>query len=351
MTDQLELDWLTDERPAPLPLDPSTTMQTRTELLSYTTKQRAGGRRDRIRRVRRRTLRIAASSVALAGVGCVALLATQSGGDQPGAGLGVLSVQNASAKQLTHLSAKLASAPAPVGDATLVLRSQDYPSGSSITGADLYADNGNYYYSPAPSGLAAAIQAGQTVNSDGSDGEVRDIAAAKAALSGPIDTARQQMSVAAYDPNAKSESVSAAEAQMPALERQKLQQAQQQAAANNVQPVISQEDGMIWDNANDALLAGAGDPQVRAGVLKLLATIPQITVTNGTLNGAQTLVLTASLLKDNSGLYQEQVVLNANTGVPLELIGGYQRQAPTVTVQYKVSRVTVAQVENGNTGS
>lgn len=352
MTDQLELDWLADERPAPLPLDPATTMQARAELLSYATQPRKS-RRNRIRSVSRRTLRIAASSVALAGAGCVALLAVQSGSEHAGAGLGVLSVQNAAAKPLAHLAAKLASAPAPIGDATLVLRSQDYPSSSSITGADLYADNGDYYYSPALAGLPSAIKAGDTVNSDDSDAEVRDIAAAKAALNGPIDTARQQMAVAAYDPNAKPQSVTPAQAdaQVTAQQRQKLAIAQQEQAANPVTAVMSSNDGMIWNNANDALLAGAGDPQVRAGVLKLLGTIPQVTVSNGTLNGAQTLVLTASLLRDNSGLYQEQVVLDANTGIPLEMIGGDQGQTPTVTIGYKVSRVTVANVEAGNTGS
>jgi hypothetical protein len=114
--------------------------------------------------------------------------------------------------------------------------------------------------------------------------------------------------------------------------------------------VMSPHDGMIWDNGMDALLSGAGNPQVRAGVLKLYATIPQISTRPGTLNGEQTLDVTASLLSSNSGLYQEQLVLNASTGVPLEMIGGNQGQTPTVTVYYTVTRTTLDAIESGSAG-
>jgi hypothetical protein len=95
------------------------------------------------------------------------------------------------------------------------------------------------------------------------------------------------------------------------------------------------------------LLAGAGDPQVRAGVLKLLATVPQVQVTQGTLNGEPTLVLTASVLSSKSGVYQEQLILDANTGIPVQMIGRNVGQTPDVTVDYKISRVTVASIESG----
>lgn len=77
---------------------------------------------------------------------------------------------------------------------------------------------------------------------------------------------------------------------------------------------------------------------------------PQITTSNGTLNGQPTLDITASLMSSNQGLYQEQLILNANTGPLLEMIGGNQGQAPSVTVYYTVTRTTVADVENGSAG-
>jgi hypothetical protein len=349
MLDQIEATWLADERPQPLPLDPATTARVRDELLSYAA---GGGRRSRRKRrgLPRRAVRIAVSSVVLAGAGCVALLASQTSNPRGGSGISVLAVQSASAKQLDHLSAKIALASAPTGDATLVIRRQTYPNSSEIDGADLYADNGNYYYATTLGGLPAVIKAGETVNTGSADSEVRDIAAANAALSGPIDVARQQMSVAELDPGTTPQSVTPTKAQlaaMPAVLRQKLQQIQANDATQDITPEMSQEDGMIWDNSMDALQAGAGDPNVRSGVLKLLATIPQITVTQGTLSGQPTLNLTAELLKSNSGIYDEDLVINADTGIPVEFIGGNVGQTPEVTVYYSISRVTVASIESG----
>jgi hypothetical protein len=355
MTDQFELDWLTEERPSSLPLDSTTTARFRAELLSGETAKSTSHSRLRMpRRLRTRALRVVISGVALAAVGCAALLATDSGGPGAGSGLSSLAVQSASAKQLTHLSIKLASAAAPIGDATLVLRTQSYPNSPSITGADLYADNGNYYYATTLSGLPAVIKANDTVNTGTSDQEVRDINAAKAALTGPIDAAREQMSIANLDPGVKpqsaNETLAQLEAKSPTLAatlRRKLAEVRAKDAEQDTQPEMTQKNGLIWDNSMDALLAGAGDPQVRAGVLKLLATIPQIQVTQGTLNGQPTLVLTAALLSSTSGIYQEQLILNANTGIPVEMIGGNIGQTPGVTIDYTISRVTVSSIESG----
>jgi hypothetical protein len=360
MPDQAELDWLADARPAPLPLDSDTTARVRAELLGHaaaaeTGTRRAPARGRRQRGLGRRALRIAVGGVTLAGAASVALLATGGGSGHPSSGgLGQLVVQNASAKQLHHLSATLAAAPPPVGDATLVVRRQTYPSSAEIDGADLYADNGNYYYSPTVAGLPALIKTGETVDDGSQDAEVRDMAAARAALTGPIGAARQQMSVANYANGVKPKMVSPGQAlkNAPAAMRQQLEQklaeVKRHDQQDNMRSVISQADGLIWDNGMDALLAGAGDPQVRSGVIKLFLTIPQISVTNGTLDGQPTLNLTASLQSSNSGLYQEELILNASTGVPMEMLGGNKGQTPTVTVYYTISRVTVADVESGS---
>jgi hypothetical protein len=363
MNNQLELDWLAEERPEPLALDAETTGRVRAELLSRTEAGSPRRSRRRQRSLGIRPFRVAVSGAALAAVGCAALLATGGGSsNHPSSGISsLLSVQSASAKRLTRLSAKLVSDPAPVGDATLVLRTQTYPNSPTITGADLYADNGDYYYATTLSGLPSLIQDHETVDTDSSDSEVRDIAAAKAALTEPIDQARQAMSIATYAPghvpnlsnSVQTKAQLAAQiAKLPSAERAqldaKLAEVKRNAAAQDIQPVISQEDGMIWDNSMDALLAGAGDPQVREGVLDLLATIPQITVTNGTLNGNPTLVVTASLMTSKAGLYQETLVLDANTGIPVEFLGGNQGQTPSVTVTYTINRVTVASIENGS---
>ncbi|HEX3617008.1 MAG TPA: hypothetical protein VHU61_10750 [Solirubrobacteraceae bacterium] len=356
MPDQIELDWLAQERPQPLPLDAAMTARVRSELLERRDRGADTGRRGRAG-VRAWVWRGLAGGVTVGGT-AAAVLAVISVGGQGAAG--VLATRgpaikahhalDASDTRLKHLSFMLADQATPPGDATLVLRRQVYPNSPEIDGADLYGDNGDYYYSPTLSGLPAAIQQDQTVNTGSADSEQRDTAVAEAALTEPIAQGLAQMATAGVDPSAKHLNVvtPSGNSQLSAELRQKRAQMETQVKKENLRAVMSSHDGMIWDNGMDALLAGAGNPQVRAGVLKLYAAIPQISTSDGTLNGKPTLDVTASLLSSNSGLYQEQLVLDANTGVPLEMIGGNKGQAPTVTVYYTVSRTTIAAVQNGS---
>jgi hypothetical protein len=356
MPDQLELEWLAQERPQPLPLDAATTARVRSELLE----RRDGGARPSVSPragLRRWVWRGLAGGATLAG-SAAAVLAVIGVGDQNAAGVLAARtpatkthhvIANASAQRLTHLSVKLADDPVPTGNATLVLRRQVYPNSPEIDGADLYADNGNYYYSPTPAGLPEAIKE-QDADGGSSDSRQSYVAAAQAALTEPIGQALQQMADVGTDPNTKQVAPSAGSSATAAQEHKKQEQISAQDKQENLRAVMTPQNGMIWDNGMDALLSGAGNPQVRAGVLKLYATIPQISTSTGTLNGQQTLDVTASLLSSNSGLYQEQLVLNADTGVPLEMIGGNQGQTPDVTVYYTVTRTTLAAVENGNAG-
>jgi hypothetical protein len=355
MTDQLELEWLMQERPQPLPLDDATTARLRSELLE----RRDGGARPRVSSragLRRWVWRGLAGGATLAGSAAAVLAVIGVGGQNA---VGVLArtpatkthqvIANASAQRLTHLSIKLADDPVATGNATLVLRRQTYPNSPEIDAADLYADNGDYYYSPTLAGLPAAIKE-QDVDGGSTDSQQSYTAAAEAALTEPIGQALQQMADVGTDPNAKQVTPAAGSSAVTAVERQKQAQIAAQDKQENLRAVMSPHDGMIWDNGMEALLSGAGNPQVRAGVLKLYATISQITTSTGTLNGQPTLDLTASLLSSNSGLYQEQLVLNADTGVPLEMIGGNQGQTPTVTVYYTVTRTTLDAIESGSAG-
>jgi hypothetical protein len=76
---------------------------------------------------------------------------------------------------LTRLASVVRAAPAPAGDATLVIRSQ-VNGGTPILGADLYTDGGKYYYASAESGLPAQVTAG---NDQGDGVFGREIAAAE----------------------------------------------------------------------------------------------------------------------------------------------------------------------------
>jgi hypothetical protein len=225
---------------------------------------------------------------------------------------------------LTQLASYILSSGKPSGDATLVIRHQSYPNQPTISGADLYTDSGEYFYAPSVSGLPEQIA------SDHNRGDgvfAREIAAALYADHGDLATARQKMAEAP-DPG-KSPAAPSKVKKGP-------------AAGSTVSP----EDNWIWENSQDALIAGSGDPQVRAGVLRILSTLPEVTVTSTTTGGQPTLTLRAAA-PAMPGNYQETLVIGAKTGIPVTFTGGVPGQAPGVTVTYQVTRVTLADIAAG----
>ena len=95
------------------------------------------------------------------------------------------------------------------------------------------------------------------------------------------------------------------------------------------------DENRIWFGSTDALLAGAGRKDVRAGVMALLATIDTVNVKET----ADTLTLTATDYPDG---YTETYIVDAKTGVPQRFVGGVAGRTPDVTVTYEIKRVTAA---------
>jgi hypothetical protein len=239
-----------------------------------------------------------------------------------------------------------ASANKQPGDATLVFRTASFTDGQAGgTSVDLYTDAGPYYWALTESGLPAQIAAHHNL----ADGLfAREIAAAKYAVHGDLATARERM-VYAADPADAGKSPAA---QMsPGLLKLKAQLLGVQAAPGQSLAAAydkASDDDEIWGNVLDALVAGSGDPQVRAGVLRLLSTVSGVVVTHGTLDGQPTLVVGDMTPGSNgNGTYEGALTLNASTGVPLEYTEGAVGKAPESTTTYKVSRVTVADIAAG----
>jgi hypothetical protein len=248
--------------------------------------------------------------------------------------------------KLMHLAADITADPTPPGNATLVLRTQSYPDGTSMTGADLYTDSGEYFYATTESGLPSAILS----NADIGDGiGAREVAAALYAVHGNLDTARDMMANAPFPggvhPSLQTE-LAQAQAAEPAL-RAKGVNVQAPTAASIAAHQAASTDNYIWMDSIDAFAAGAGNPQVRAGVLRILSTLPEVTVTNTTTNGQPTLTVTATApaLPAN---YQEALTINAASGVPVSFAGGTPGQTPSVTMTYEISRVTMSDMAAGD---
>ncbi|CAN5564673.1 hypothetical protein BH10ACT1_BH10ACT1_05220 [soil metagenome] len=323
MTDE-DLTWLTSQRPSPAPVDAAGTGRARTALLDHASPPEATITRIEDARTTRapRPARRSARYVAMAGAAAVALVVglTVSGGSNP---------EPASAAPLATLSAKVEQSPAPSGDATLVVRTQTPAGEPSMTGHDLYLDDGRYFYGETSDQLGEAIASGG--EQDGGMARIRK--AATDALDLPIDQARSRMADAAQDPDAASADPALAD---PATE-------EKGHPLEPMDPALHLE-SMVWSNSLDALVSGSGRPEVRAGVLRLLAGSKHVDVANGEHEGRPTLVLTARVFPD---AYQEQLTIDARTGVPVDFVGSTAGQPPSVTIGYQVSRVTVADLSPG----
>ena len=236
---------------------------------------------------------------------------------------------------LVKLAADLAAAPRPTGDATLVERETGTPGHASINVWDLYTDDGRYFFSQTQAGLPAQVRE----NNNQGDGQFgREVAAAIYAVTGDLDTAALKM---AWAPDATP---------VPAW---------LSAQVKNMSDGGLQIDDYVWENCQDALIAGSGNPQVRAGVLRLVSALPGITVTHGTADGQPTLTLTAGAAELGfmdteqanpkaapGSPYQEAITINADTGIPLKFVGGTADKVATA-VTYVVTRVSLADIAAG----
>ena len=236
---------------------------------------------------------------------------------------------------LVQLAAVIAAEPRPKGNATLVERETTLAGQATVKVWDLYTDDGRYFFSQTKSGLPAQVQED---NNQGDGLFAREVAAATYAVTGNLDTAALKMAWAANT------------TPPPAWIK---------AQVKNISAGGLQIDNYVWEGSEDALVVGSGNPQVRAGVLRLVSILPGVSVTHGTVDGQPTLTFTASgdefgnpvlakaKLKNPLGDYQEAITINASTGIPLKMVGGVAGQTPGTTVTWVVTRVNLADIAAG----
>lgn len=292
------------------------------------------------RQLRRRRLAWGATgggAFAVAAVAAMAVTITGGGAQAPAPGLAQPAATSPATAGTTEpapmvrLVSFLSTAPLPAGDATLLLRSQVQADGRKIDVWDLHADNGDYYFAKTRGALPAQVT-GKKLQGE-ADGRRKVVAAAKAAAKGDLTKARASMALAYMPANPKVE---------PTIEAP--------GATHTVPPAVAKRKGVpggvvgnttdnwVWNNSMDALIAGAGDPAVRAGVLRLLGQMPDVAIKKGTVQGQAVFTLTAGQLIT---MGKETLTISAETGLPMKLAtsGG--------TINYTVDRVTVADVATG----
>ncbi|GAA1795507.1 hypothetical protein [Actinomadura chokoriensis] len=244
---------------------------------------------------------------------------------------------------LTKLVAEISPMqPESSGDATLTVRNL-LPTSDKVTdyGIDLYTDDGTYYWGNDSTDLRRAL-----THNGGDTGFKRGIAVALYAVKGDLGTARARMSVANLPPGTDLEEAERAS------ERTKMEKLKAAAKARGEKyvppkPLTAEQqkaitDNHIWSNAIAALIAAPKNPQVRAGVLRIMATMPKVEVTKTTTAGHPTLTL-IDTWADTGG---EKLVINARTGQPVALTSS-AAGVPDRTMYYHTTRVKLADIKAG----
>jgi hypothetical protein len=239
---------------------------------------------------------------------------------------------------------KARSGPLP-GNASLVIEKQVIGGKPMQVGYGLYTDSGDMYSGDGKQTLVAAVA--QHANlADFTN--AREIAAARYAAVGDLATARVRMVNAL--PNdfflsfaARKKIWEEGAAARQALMREKgiktpLKMPTGQALQDDI-------DNNLWTASTIALSWGAGDPEIREGVLRLVSTIPEVTVADSSTGGQPTLTITAGPAVFG-GDGEQVLTINARTGMPISsVVTG--RGMPTSVETFRVSRVTLADIKAG----
>lgn len=231
------------------------------------------------------------------------------------------------------------------GNASLVIRTQAN-SGVPAVNFEVYTDSGAYYWATTRGGLLDAIASHQ----DRSGGlSVHEVSAALYAANGDLAAARVRMINATPNPFGLGDTP----AQKKALAKKIFAQDARLrhdgikvSGPDKGKALQHDYDNYVWNNSMDALTEGGGNPQVRIGVLRLLSTLPEVTVKSSTTGGQRTLTLTAGTALFG-GLTDQVVTINAKTGIPLSSASGIPGRQPSSTSTFQVSRLTLADIEAG----
>jgi hypothetical protein len=312
-------------------------------------------RRDAIPRRRNRHGRLGKAGIG-AGIGAtaaaaiaIALVVTPgSPASRPAAPAGAVPPGPAVPSKLISLAALIkASGGALPGNASLVIRTQTIGSRTPEVTYNLYTDRGDLYVTDTRQALPAAIAHHGNL-ADGSG--PREVAAARDAVTGDLTAARKQMVDATTNPFGLGLSPAAqkavwdkAVAANREIYKEKGIPLPKRPAGQARQDEIN---NYLWNNSVDALTEGAGNPQVRAGVLRLLSTIPAVTVANSVTGGQPTLILTAGSALFGGGSPQV-LTIDAKTGMPLRSVMAARGNELSSVTTYQVSRVTLADIEGG----
>jgi hypothetical protein len=232
------------------------------------------------------------------------------------------------------------------GDSSLVIATQVIGGRLMQVYYGLYTDSGALYSGDDKQTLVTAVRKHEN---QAESTDAREAAAANFAATGNLAAAREQMVNAT--PNDYFLSLAARtkiwNQQLPALTKLLREKGSKEVPQMpNGQALQVLINNSLWNNSVDALSWGAANPEIRAGVLRLLSTIPGVTVVKSATGGQPTLTLTAGASAFGVRGGSQVLTINAKTGLPLSSVVKLPQVSTSVTT-YQVSRVTLAGVKAG----
>ncbi|WP_262286771.1 hypothetical protein [Micromonospora sp. MA102] len=243
---------------------------------------------------------------------------------------------------LMTLAGSIKTATPSAGDAWLVKATQVHGTKTMQVVYTLYTDGRSIYTGNSVTDIKRAITRHQDQMKAGGYAPLLKAAVA-AADSSPADGRTQILKAAkdplvGLDPAAQKAEWDKEQAAAQAIIKQKGGNAKPKPYS--LEAVQQHFDNALWTYSTEALSAGSGNPQVRAGVLRLLSTISAVSVKNSTTNGKATLTITAGpqLFGGEGG---EVLTIDAKTGMPVKDVSTVPG-LPQASTTYESSRVTTA---------
>lgn len=253
----------------------------------------------------------------------------------------------AATSKLATLAALIQTSDAPLtGNASLVIAKQVNGGKLMQVVYALFTDGGRLYLGDDKKTLMTEVVDHEN-QADGTN--AREIAAARYAATGNLAAAVKQMVNALpndyYDSLAERKAIWAkGAAAREALEKEK---GMKTAIPMPTGKLLQQDiDNTLWTASTIVLSWGAGDPQIRVGVLRLLSTLPEVSVADSATNGQPTLTITAGPALFGAGSGDQVLTVSARTGIPISSVESGGGMATAVETD-QVSRVTLADVQAG----
>ncbi|GHH34926.1 hypothetical protein [Lentzea cavernae] len=250
---------------------------------------------------------------------------------------------------------KLASevkAAAVTGDSSLIVRTNLAPDKSQYIWYTVYTDKGQTFHGDSPKTLAQAAAKGSDLSTDY---DRRLMGAARLAATGDLEQARNAMVNGAgccwaLGGSPAEQEKSWAEGQEKRAEVFRMKGMEVPPA--KPRPTGKElEDGInntLWSNTTYALFIGAANPDIRAGSLKLLSTIKDVTIDRADFEGRPVMKLAAGPAV-SKGEGSHVVTVDAETALPIrsEVVPLQGPQDPHSVANYKSSRVNLADIATG----